>query len=74
MQTSNMNICPNAGSEVSYNWNPGTGDVHMDHVDCDVSQQTLISCKHDPEPNCDHSQDAQVLCRRELWYQFCTVI
>lgn len=43
----------------------GTGPIYLDDVDCNGSEQQLISCPHrDPvgEHNCGHREDAGVQC------------
>ena len=63
--------CFNVGSTKVYGYSglPYAVPIHMDHVGCDGSEMTLLSCPYD-SPNCDHTSDAFVSCQRELWYHF----
>ena len=40
----------------------GSGPILLDDVQCDGMEQALTSCPFITEHNCDHSEDAGVLC------------
>ena len=47
---------------------PGVGMIYFDEVDCTGSEEALNDCQHAGVgvSNCNHNEDAGVVCRREL--------
>ena len=43
---------------------PGTGHIHLDDVGCSGSEISIMECAHSGigNHNCDHSEDAGVVC------------
>uniref|UniRef100_A0A7N6BIC5 SRCR domain-containing protein n=1 Tax=Anabas testudineus TaxID=64144 RepID=A0A7N6BIC5_ANATE len=52
----------------SAHFGPGTGRIWLSGVDCSGSEISLSECKHSGfgNNNCEHSQDAGVLCSGEI--------
>ena len=50
----------------------GSGDIVLDDVHCASSETSLVDCSHRGlgVDNCAHSEDAGVVCRRELSIKF----
>ncbi|XP_022081551.1 deleted in malignant brain tumors 1 protein-like isoform X2 [Acanthaster planci] len=46
----------------------GVGSIHLDNVECTGSESNLLSCQHNEigENNCDHSEDAGVVCNPDI--------
>ncbi|PIK47660.1 putative deleted in malignant brain tumors 1 protein-like isoform X5 [Apostichopus japonicus] len=44
----------------------GSGEIHMDDVDCTGDESNLLSCGHVEIDNCGHSEDAGVVCSAVL--------
>ena len=44
----------------------GTGSILMDDLQCTGNETDITSCTHTSNHNCGHSEDAGVLCSREL--------
>ena len=46
----------------------GSGDIMLDNVVCNGQEQDLLLCSHDGimSSNCDHSEDAAVICGSKL--------
>lgn len=42
----------------------GTGPIHMDNVQCSGTEQRLVDCSHITNHNCNHGEDAGVVCQR----------
>ena len=42
----------------------GSGPIQMDDVFCDGTEQRLVDCNHIRSHNCDHTEDAGVVCDR----------
>ena len=40
----------------------GTGNVHLDNVQCNGSESSLLACSYASVDNCVHAQDAGVQC------------
>ena len=40
----------------------GSGSIVMNDVECSGSELTLLQCTHTSSHNCDHSEDAGVIC------------
>lgn len=40
----------------------GSGPIHMDNLNCGYENQDLLSCRHSRSHNCDHNEDAGVVC------------
>ena len=40
----------------------GTGSIWLDNIFCFGSEQSIGSCSHNRHHNCDHSEDAGVIC------------
>lgn len=42
----------------------GTGDILLDNIICTGHESSLLECGHNPlrENNCDHGEDAGVVC------------
>ena len=40
----------------------GTGDILLDNVGCTGSEMNLLECNYITSHNCDHSEDAGVIC------------
>ena len=40
----------------------GTGPIHLDDVNCDMSKDTILQCDYTEIDNCVHSEDAGVTC------------
>ena len=67
----------------------GTGEIYLDEVNCAGTEVTILNCSHPGigTHNCDHIEDAGVVCRRELlimlmdyesilihrWSAFCSI-
>ena len=51
----------------------GDGTIFLENVGCSGAESHLIQCSHPPinVHNCDHSDDAGVICNRELKYKTC---
>ena len=50
----------------------GSGPIHLEDLECVGTESSLTECpQHPATPNCNqHSQDASVLCLRELCVLF----
>lgn len=40
----------------------GTGPILMDEVGCSGDEETLFHCRHSKSHNCNHGEDAGVVC------------
>lgn len=40
----------------------GTGPILMDDVGCSGDEETLFNCRHSKSHNCNHGEDAGVVC------------
>ena len=43
----------------------GIGSIHLDDVECDGSEASLLACSYSDTHNCFHFEDAGVECRGE---------
>ena len=50
----------------------GSGNIWLDDVDCAGTEANLIECSHRGlgVANCDHNQDAGVICSGKLYYKY----
>lgn len=56
---------PNAtAAPMAARFGPGEGEIILDEVRCEGSERTVQSCPHKGflEQNCDHGEDASVIC------------
>ncbi|PIK48883.1 putative deleted in malignant brain tumors 1 protein-like isoform X1 [Apostichopus japonicus] len=51
---------------VSASFGAGTGEIHMDDVECTGDESNLLNCGHSAIDNCGHSEDAGVVCSTVL--------
>ena len=68
------------GAVAAYNeayYGPGSGSILLDNVECRGDENRLIDCTHIGlgTHNCDHSEDAGVMCRNpgKVNYVKCTL-
>ncbi len=40
----------------------GTGEIILDNIICSGNEMSLLDCDHARQTNCDHSEDAAVVC------------
>lgn len=74
-------VCRSMGfqraSNVYYNayYGQGTGDIHLDNVNCTGRESSILNCSHDGlgVHDCTHADDAGVSCStysgNEIYYQ-----
>ena len=43
----------------------GTGSIVMDDVHCHGNESSITACTHITDHDCDHSEDAGVICNRK---------
>ena len=46
----------------------GTGDIVLDNVQCTGEEQTLLQCTTSTDHNCNHIEDAGVICGMNAYY------
>lgn len=51
----------------------GTGPILLDNVICRGTEENLLQCSHRPlyQTDCDHSEDAGVVCQGENSHSIC---
>lgn len=47
---------------------PGTGPIHLDDLACTGNEGNIFECTHPKDHNCDHSEDAGVVCTEQGKY------
>ena len=57
-----MNILIDSAAIGSAFFGPGIGPINLDNVFCDGSEASLTDCFYNDVHNCDHSEDASVIC------------
>ena len=58
-------IHPGATADIEGKYGPGTGPIYMDDVKCEGNEGHILACPQLPlgsAHNCDHSEDATVVC------------
>uniref|UniRef100_A0A8C7VST7 Deleted in malignant brain tumors 1 protein-like n=1 Tax=Oncorhynchus mykiss TaxID=8022 RepID=A0A8C7VST7_ONCMY len=50
----------------SVRFGQGTGQIWMDNIECSDSESTLRQCSHTTTHNCNHGEDAGVVCLSEI--------
>ena len=54
-------VCPSAENPECFG--PGTGPIHLDNVECNGSESSLLDCVFDDDSSdCSHREDAGVMC------------
>ncbi|EDO39790.1 predicted protein [Nematostella vectensis] len=48
--------------EIDAHHGEGEGKIWMDEVECEGSELSLLDCPHETEHDCDHYEDASVVC------------
>ena len=50
----------------------GSGPIHLDDIECVGTESSLTECPRlGTTPNCQHSEDASIICLSELCILFC---
>ncbi|XP_071842148.1 uncharacterized protein [Apostichopus japonicus] len=51
------------GYPIAASFGAGTGEIHLDDVGCGGDETELLSCSYTSFDNCNHGEDAGVICR-----------
>lgn len=60
----------------SAHFGQGSGQIWMDDIKCSGSESTLTQCSHTTKHNCNHGEDAGVVCLsgRRCFYRFIDIL
>ena len=63
-------IPPGAVAVTRAFFGPGTGPIVLDNIECLGNEESLLSCPYQDsvDINCDHSEDASVICQGKFHF------